>query len=318
MDATRAISEQYRRFGRIEARGKSPLYQRLCEALAEDPELIRFLGDQPPAKRLPTLLFAAVRYLFGTQPDYAAFRAVVLDHRSEVAEVLRTRRTQTNEPGRCATLLPVLAALPQPLALLEVGASAGLCLLPDRYAYRYPARQVGEAEVVFPCATHGPVPVPDRPPTVVWRAGVDLDPVDLEDDAEVRWLEALVWPEEADRLERLRKAILIAREKRPRVVRGDLLDVVRPLALEAPADATLVIFHTAVLAFLSADERRHFAAQVRRLPGEWISNEGPDVLPEIPSSRAQPKAASHFVIGRNGRWAVAFCDPHGRWLQWTG
>ncbi len=39
-----------------------------------------------------------------------------------------SKRTQTNEPGRCAVLLPLLAALPQPLALLEVGASAGLCL----------------------------------------------------------------------------------------------------------------------------------------------------------------------------------------------
>jgi hypothetical protein len=71
----------------------------------------------------------------GLQPGYDAFRAAALDRRAEVATTMLARRTQTNEPARCATLLPALASLRQPLAVLEVGASAGLCLLPDRYGY---------------------------------------------------------------------------------------------------------------------------------------------------------------------------------------
>ena len=71
--------------------------------------------------------------------------AVALDwvvaHPDEVLQVLRTRFTQTNEAARCALLLPALARIAdgRPVALVELGASAGLCLLYDRYRYRYRA-----------------------------------------------------------------------------------------------------------------------------------------------------------------------------------
>jgi hypothetical protein len=75
---------------------------------------LALLEEVPPEKRQPNLLLAVVRRLFGTQPDPAAFRRVVLEHRSEVLALLRARRTQTNEPGRCAPLLPILARVRQP------------------------------------------------------------------------------------------------------------------------------------------------------------------------------------------------------------
>jgi hypothetical protein len=192
LDAAQSIAQHFGRFARTEARGKSPLYEHLSQAVADDPPMLRFLSARPPRQRQPNLLFGAVRYLFGTQPDYPRFRCVVLENRDAVSRILETRRSQTNEPGRCAVLLPVLAALPQPLALLEVGAGAGLCLLPDRYAYRFGERRVGFAPVVFPCTPFGAVPIPHHVPEVVWRAGVDLDPLDLSSEDDVRWLEALV------------------------------------------------------------------------------------------------------------------------------
>src|SRR5216683_4857982 len=82
-------------------------------------------------------------------------------------------------------------------------------------------------------------------PRVVWRAGLDLKPVDLSDPGEVGWLEALVWPEQTDRLARLRAAIRIASEQKPQLVKGDLRTDLAALAREAPKDVTLVIFHTA-------------------------------------------------------------------------
>src|SRR5690606_3274752 len=96
-----------------------------------------------------------------------------------VREVVLARSTQTNEAGRCSVLLPVLAALDGPLALIEVGASAGLCLIPDRYSYRYRTASErvavdpvhGPSRVVLECGAHGPVPA--RVPEVVWRAGID-------------------------------------------------------------------------------------------------------------------------------------------------
>jgi hypothetical protein len=315
-ESQRTTAENYRRFARHEATGRSPLYAELTEQIAKDPGMLAFLTEQPPAKRQPNLLLGVVRYLYGTQCDYSAFRAVVLDNRDVVAEALAHRRTQTNEPARCAVLLPLLAQLPQPLALLEVGAAAGLCLLADRYSYRYGEHTVGSSDLVFDCTTYGPVPLPSRLPDVVWRMGIDLDPINVQDEEAVRWLEALVWPEQLARTARLRRAIEIARREPPPVLEGDLLERLRGVAGAAPADATLVIFHTAVLTYLDMEEREAFTQQVQGLGAEWISNEGPGVTPGI---TPHPDRASNrddgFVLAHASR-QVAFCDPHGSWIQW--
>lgn len=92
-DPALTTAENYRRFAREEAAGRSPLYAELCAGVAGDDELLAFLSARPPAARQPNLLLATVRYLFGTQPDYSAFRRAVLDHPGIVAEVLQTRRT---------------------------------------------------------------------------------------------------------------------------------------------------------------------------------------------------------------------------------
>jgi hypothetical protein len=314
-DPAQSTADNYRRFARSEVRGKSPLYEQLCEGVADDRKMLDFLAQLPLPKRQPNLLLAAVRVLFGVQPNYERFRAAVLEHRGEIAALMRSRRTQTNEPWRCAALLPILCALPQPLALLEVGAAAGLCLLPDHYGYDYGCGRVGADAVVFPCVPYGEPPVPRELPRVVWRTGIDLEPIDLGDPESVTWLEALVWPEEGDRLERLRAAIAIARRERPRVVRANLLDALPRLASQAPADATLVVFHTAVIAYLSPADRERFREQVASLRAVWVSSEGRDVFPGIRVAEMTPAGRSYFVIARDGH-AVALCDPHGRWIQW--
>src|SRR5690349_2503776 len=129
--------DRYRAFGQREARGQSPSYERLAFAVADDAELLELLDELPEQKRQPNLFFGAARYLGAPMDDPDAFRVWVLRCRTELTATMNQRRTQTNEPGRCAALLPLLARLPQPLALLEVGASAGLCLYPDRYGYDY-------------------------------------------------------------------------------------------------------------------------------------------------------------------------------------
>ena len=314
------LAERYRRFARVEARGRSPLYGQLALAVADDPAVHAVLGRVPPDRRQPNLLFAAVAFLAGVQPKYRAFRRVVLGRADELTALMRTRRTQTNEVGRCAVLLPLLAGLPGPLALLELGASAGLCLLPDRYAYEY---ATGEADgqaapVVIRCEARGPVPIPERLPDVVWRRGIDLEPVDLGDAESVRWLECCVWPEQTERLARLRAAIEIARADPPTVLRGNLLDLVGEVAREAPTDATLVVFHSAVLAYLSRGERQQFARLMQGLPATWVSNEAPGVMESVvvPRRGCEAPEPGHFVVGVGGERPVAFADAHGGWLEW--
>jgi hypothetical protein len=200
-----------------------------------------------------------------------------------------SRRAQTNELARCATLLSARAGLSQPLALLEVGASAELTLLPDRYSYGFAGhllRAPDPAAPVLCCRPEGPVPLPD----IAWRAGLDLNPLDVCDEDDVAWLWCLVWPGEPGREERRAAAVAIARHDPPRLVRGELVDDLAALAAQAPRDATLVVFHTAVLAYVPASRRRDFAATVTDLGAVWLANGHPDATHGL-TNPPRPSAA---------------------------
>jgi len=313
------LAAAYARFAENEARGKSPLYEALARGVAADGAVLAFLMTLPPAKRQPNLLFAAVRHVCGTQPSWPDFRARLLAQEDAVRATMLVRRTQTNEPARCAVLLPMLARLPPPLALIEVGASAGLCLLPDRYGYDYGRGWIGGSPgvPVFTCRAASSVPLPDAVPRIAWRAGLDLDPIDLRDDEQVAWLETLVWPDQPDRLERLRAAVAVARRDPPQVLAGDLLRDLPALAAQRPADTTLVIFHTAVLAYVGDPAMRAaFARVVQELGAVWISNEAPGVFPAIAAKAGRP-ARRGFLLAVDGE-PVAWTDPHGAWIDGIG
>jgi hypothetical protein len=305
----------YAKFAAGEARGVSPTYERLSVEVSRDDEVLALLGMLPPAKRQPNLLFGVVRLLGGPVDDPAAFHAYAVTNWPAIEAEIRTRATQTNEAGRCALLLPVLATLPQPLALLDVGASAGLCLYPDRYAYRYGDHQLGAGVPALDCAATGMEP-PARLPEVVWRAGLDLNPLDVTDPADLAWLDALVWPEHAHRRARLQAAAAIVAADPPLVVRGDLVDGLPALAAQAPADATLVIFHTSVLYQVPPPRREAFATMVRTLPGHWIANEDPDVL-TYDTLPPPPDEALRNVLALDGT-PLAWTRPHGQAMTWFG
>ena len=314
-----STAENYRAFAE-EATGRSPQYERLSLDVARDAAILDFLVELPRPKRQPNLLFAAARYLLGVPASIESLRALVAGQGRELAEVMLSRRTQTNEPARCATLLPLLATLPQPLALIEVGASAGLTLLPDRYSYDFAGHRIAGTDPLGPviaCEPRGPVPLPDRVPSVAWRAGLDLNPLDVRSDDDMHWLECLIWPGQNERLTRLHAAIAAARRDPPPVHQGDLLTDVPALARQAPDQATLVIFHSAVLAYVSPSRRQEFASTVRDLGAVWISNEGPGVITSaFPDAFDRAYGRSCFALIRDGDGLVAAADGHGAWVHW--
>jgi hypothetical protein len=308
-------AEEYARFATREARGESPIYERLATAIAGDDEVIALLDTLPAIKRQPNLLFAVVRFLRGPVADPGAFHDFVVASWPSVQAELLVRRTQTNEVGRCAALLPVLAGLPGPLALLEVGASAGLNLFPDRYSYSYDGHRIGSGQPLLECATTG-LTLPAGVPEVVWRAGLDLHPLDVTDPADVGWLDALIWPEHEHRRARLRAAVAVAAADPPLLIRGDLVSDLPALAARAPIDATLVVFHTAVLFYVPVAGRAAFADVVRELPGHWIANESPEILgyDDLPEP---PDDSLHNVLALDGR-PLAWTRPHGQEVSWFG
>lgn len=314
------VQQSYRDFAREEV-GLSACFAGWAEAVAEDPEVLDLLATLPTGKRQPNLVFAAARWHGSGTGSYADLRATLVGRWQQVRATVLTRSTQTNEVGRCATLLPLLAQLPQPLALLEVGASAGLCLFPERYSYRYsngaaldPADAV--SPVVLPCEISGPVPVPQRLPEIAWRVGIDLNPLDITNEDDMRWLETLVWPEHEDRRARLAAAINLTREHPPELIAGDLLERVSDVAATAPPAATLVVFHSAVLAYLPKCAREAWMELATVLPGHWISNEAPNVLPSIAATAAcAPPTGPQFALALDGI-CVAWTHGHGRSVRW--
>ena len=305
----------YAEFAVRETRGVSPTYERLSLAIATDETILALLHTVPPPNRQPNLLLGVVRLLGGPVDDPAAFHDFTVANWPVIEAELRTRATQTNEIGRCALLLPVLASLPQPLALLEVGTAAGLSLYPDRYTYRYGDQEIGSSGPILDCALTGTAP-PTRLPEVVWRAGLDLNPLDVTNPADVAWLEALIWPEHHHRRDRLRAAAAIAAADPPSLIRGDLVDDLRSLAAQAPAGATLVVFHTSVLYQVPSARRVMFVERVRELSGHWISVEGSDVLPHY-AMPPTPDEALYNVLALDGT-PLAWTRGHGQAMAWFG
>lgn len=313
------VIEEYRDFATYAA-GDSPCFEAWALGVSEDAEVLAWLGTLPPIKRQPNLVFAAARWHGAPAPgSYADLRSLLLDQRDEVGATVMARATQTNEVGRLATLVPALARIEGPLALIEVGASAGLCLFPDRYDYAWPpvGELRGSGGPTLTAEATGPLPVPGRHPDVAWRGGVDLNPLDVGDADAMAWLENLVWPEQDERRERLRAAVAVARLDPPALRRGDLFDHLPALLDEAAGHGTPVVFHSAVIAYLEEPDRRRFHDLMTGLVAEgrcrWISNEGRRVLPQVTGGADVP--SGRFVTALDGV-PVAFSHGHGHALDW--
>ncbi|WP_408896416.1 DUF2332 family protein [Nocardioides sp. R1-1] len=171
-----------------------------------------------------------------------------------------------------------------------------------------------QPNLVFAAARHHGVPAPG--PYDALRAAL------LDDRGPIRaWLETLVWPEQDERRARLVRAIEVARREPPLILRGDLVDEL-PAAVDRAAEhGTVVVFHSAVIAYLPPERRTDFDALVRDLVGagrcHWVSNEGKQVLPSVTATGpAIPDGHPTFVLGIDGRM-VAQTHGHGRTLRWT-
>jgi hypothetical protein len=338
----------YQRFADNEAAGASAIYEAWARGVVGDAEVVALIDELPRLHRQPNLIFAVSRLLGAPEGDYPGWRTWLLSHWPAVRAEASLKLTQTNEPGRVAALLPALAMIPGPLALLEVGAAAGLCLYPDRYSVSFdgapPLNPLNprcgasgdsgargdsgdsgdsdESAVMLTTRTTGAVPIPKELPNVVWRAGLDLYPLDVANDADMKWLVTLSWPEHHERRARIEAAITIAREDPPTIVRGDAVDALSALAATAPAGATLVIISAGVLVYLPPIDRErfeHLALQHVAAGARWVSLEGAAVLPgvesKLPAARPPATGPGLFVLALDGE-PLAWVGPHGQHIHW--
>lgn len=323
----------------------SPLYRRLTAGVAADEAVLRLVepGEAGPK---PNMLLAAVHYLLlrglgGELADwyptvsgrpvppgdpYPVFRTFCLAHEQGIGQLLRSRRVQTNEVARCAVLLPAFTAIAaasggRPLALVEVGTSAGLLLHFDRYAYSYSngyrCGSTGASQVTLTCALHGEhiPPLPGQVPAVAARVGLDLHPVDLTDPDEALWLQALVWPDQPERLARLRAAIAVAAGARPSLIAGDALSTLGGALASLPPEAVAVVFHCHTLNQFPAEARQRFL--------ELLAAES-SIRPLFQLSAESVRGEAHpyltLSLYQGGRQVsetvLARYQAHGEWLEW--
>jgi hypothetical protein len=203
---------------------------------------------------------------------------------------------------------------------VELGASAGLNLLWDRYSYDYgTGRRYGtpRSPVLLACTLRGnaPPPFPDTLPPVATRIGIDLDPIDVRDPEAALWLRALVWPDAGGRAELLQQAMRVARQDPPPLRLGDALDLLPQVLTDIPEDQLLCVFHTHTLNQLSVEARGRLQTllaehagrrDLYRLSIEWLGAEHPRL--EVVG----------FAGGIRTDRLLAHCGSHGEWLEWLG
>lgn len=320
------------------------LYARLAAGIGGDARLKKIAAlareGQPPAN----LILAAVHFLLlrGTdhplkefyptlggqaepdlEPVFPLFRDFVFKHQDAVEELVGKRVTNTNEIGRSALLHAGFRVLARrsaaPLHLIEVGSSAGLNLLWDRYGVRYVRKGVASVELVqgaplvLDCALRGGMDPPANPtPTVARRIGLELNPVDLEDPDDRDWLRALIFPTETGRLRRLEKAIAMFDNGACEIRHGDALELLADAMAEASSEQTLCVYHTIVLYQFSREMREAFdslliAAGLRRT----VFRLGFEF-----DGSAYSLSLDRYAGGQHEVFPLAISHPHGTWIEW--
>ncbi len=336
------IAESFSHSAALEFSGSSPLYERLSINISKDRDLLG-LAAQAVSNPVPMIFFAAVHFLLldGTQnpltayfpditppPDipegdpYPVFRDFCLEHRSEIGRIVSTYQVQTNEVRRSACLLPAFEIVSRqagrlPLALIEIGASAGLNLLWDHYAYDYGnGRFYGDrtSPVRLTCALRGEKfpPFPKTFPRIASRLGLDIHPIDVREDSSANWLRAFIWPEHTARFEMLEHAVELARRYPPELLAGDALKLLPSVMETTPPDTALCLFHTFVSNQMPPEALKRLAELIARFGSKRdVSCISIDFVNSYPRLELLS-----YMGGVKIHRHLANCSGHSRWMEW--
>ena len=352
------LSQRFIWFAQHDCHKASPLYEHLSLHIAHDSELLELATYARKGQPVPNLLLGAVHFLLlrgiqhplsafyaqdvgptlavGQLPQelgpttYPLFRSFCFEHWEEIQQLVATHLVQTNEVRRCACLLPAFELVArrtqrQPLALVEIGASAGLNLLWDQYSYDYGeghSQQCGNGQspVQLLCTLRGDkrpaLPtLPSPLPPVASRIGIDLNPIDVHDAEATLWLRALIWPEHEKRRQLLTHALSVAQQHTPTILKGDALDLLPDILADVPRDTMLCLYHTFVINQFSPEARERlellFAQEARRRDLYVIS------IAWLVGERTYPTL--RLLSYQNGvrmEQVLAKCSGHARWMEW--
>jgi hypothetical protein len=303
--------------------GRAPTYSRICGQLADSTDVADII-ESPPRWDAPLRLMSGLHYLvLADQASWDDVPLALREHRDFLQRFVAEQAVQTNEVQRCWMLLPCFLEVARrydatTIDVIELGTSAGLNLGWDRFRYRYGAGDWGPADAPLELTGEERRQVPDEllrlSPAVRDRVGIDLNPLDVTTDEGARLLKSFVWFDQTQRLERLDRAITVARSKPPALVPGDIAEVLPGLLARRRDDTLMIVWQTAVLGYL-APERRQLVYDALAAAG----SERP--LAFVGTSNATD--GSHLYYGLTvqtwpggTREQLAHADFHGAWIDW--
>lgn len=303
--------------------GRSPLYAELCRRFATDPNVAAIL-ESPPHWDAPLRLLSGLHSLVLTgEASWDSVDVALVEHQGFLRHCVAERAVQTNETQRCWMLLPcflevIRRAEPTSIDLIELGPSAGLNLVWDRYRYRYEAGTWGASDA--PLELHGeerrPIPAEllQVSPEIGSRVGIDINPIDLTDDESALLLKSFVWADQTWRLPQLDAAIASLREDPPELLRADLADELPKLLSARRPDSLTIVWQTAALIYLT-DERQQVVREALAEAGRG--------RPLAFVETATPRDGSETYYGLSMQlWPggepveLALADFHGAWIDW--
>ncbi|YBZ95816.1 DUF2332 domain-containing protein [Bacillus sp. AK031] len=334
------LSETFKRFADNECKGSSDLYERLSLEIANDDEILELSANAGEGQPVPNLLFGAVHYLLLKGKDhplkdyypsiagspkspeeaFSAFKNFSRIHREEIIKLLKTKLVQTNEVRRCAYLYPVFSHIfnktNKPLAMIEIGTSAGLQLLWDQYSYSYGTgksygNQASDVKISASIKGRNVPDFLDDSPPVSHRIGLDLHINDLADEEDYLWLNALIWPEHQDRRKLFEKAAEHVKAASIEFIEGDGIEMLPQLSKNIPADSVLCVFHTHVANQIPREGKEKLLEEIKRIGQER------DVFHIYNNITDRDLHLDYYFGGEESKNTIGRTEGHGKWFEWN-
>lgn len=247
-----------------------------------------------------------------------AFQQVLDSHRAEI-RVWLDQPPQTNEVGRAAALMGGLLRIGEvsrlPVRLFEIGASAGLNLRADRFCYgddRGRFSGPADSPVRMAGAWQGASLEPWPELVITERVGCDIAPLDPATDDGALTVTSYVWPDQAERLARLRGALEVARQVPAEVRRQDAASFLHDL--ELARGSTTVLWHSVMWQYLTRVEQAAVRQEVLAL-GKHATEDRPFAYLSMEPDRTDfPVVLEHWPAGR--RRVLGTAAPHGLPAHW--
>ncbi|OIU71946.1 DUF2332 domain-containing protein [Rossellomorea aquimaris] len=332
------ISQRFKTFAEKECKDSSPLYEYLSLKIAADDELLELCTYCRDGQPVPNLFLGGVHFLLMKDSSHHLrnyypsivqdplpvidsfhhFKQFCLFNKHQLIHILQTKLVQTNEVRRCAYLYPAFCYMHEltnkPLALLEIGTSAGLQLGWDQYRYQYTNEDGAygnDTTSILICSevkgNHLPVLHPEPPP-VTSRTGYDLHINHKEDHP---WLLALIWPEHEQRRNLFTAAAESIKEVDIDFIEGDGIEHFPGKVKEIPYNEVICIFHTHVANQIPESAKKVLQDKIKEIGRHR------DIFHLYNNMWDRKLHLDCYINGKEDCHVIGDTDGHGRWFEWN-